>query len=399
MSESDSYQLITSSSQLDDFLEYLSGQNLITFDTEFVSEDCFEPELCLIQVGTEDRIGIIDPLAFEGWESFWEFLAEGDHISVAHAARQEYLFCRKFSGGKGPANLFDVQIASGMIGLEYPAAYSTLVNRFCKTTISKGETRTDWRKRSLSPGQLRYAAADVQYLPAIYHKLVTSLNKQDRMDWIEDEMSRQIDRFVDKNPSEKWRKVSGISSLRSRELSIVRELYQWRMEIAQDKNIPAKRVLRDDMIVEIARLKSSDPSRIKNLRGLSQRRNSESLEVIAERVGRALDLPEDKMPKPNKLKSHKVRLTQVIQFANTALGIICRKENIAPSLVGTMQDIRDLVGWRLGICPKENKPLLANGWREKIVGQTIDQLLEGKLSIQITDPKSDFPLEFSENDR
>jgi ribonuclease D len=81
------------------------------------------------------------------------------------------------------------------------------------------------------------------------------------------------------------------------------------------------------------------------------------------------------------------------QFIVTALGSICRARQLAPGLVGSVQDVRELVDYRL-LEPAYHLPVpaLARGWRAEVVGQTIDDLLSGRLAIRIEDPRSDAPL-------
>src|SRR5690606_26737123 len=132
----------------------------VGFDTEFVSEDSYRPELCLIQVAFGDRLAIIDPYRVETTDPFWEVLAEPGRIVIAHAAREEIRFCYRFSG-KPIAGLFDTQLAAGFVGMEYPASLATLVQRLVGKTLPKGETRTNWRHRPLTPDQITYALHDV----------------------------------------------------------------------------------------------------------------------------------------------------------------------------------------------------------------------------------------------
>ena len=80
------------------------------------------------------------------------------------------------------------------------------------------------------------------------------------------------------------------------------------------------------------------------------------------------------------------------QFVTTALNIVCRNANIAPSLVGTAQDVRNLAAWKLGLVKLKQPPELAAGWRAEIVGQVIEQILDGKLVIRVDDPRSEHPL-------
>jgi ribonuclease D len=146
------YENIVSQRQLTDFCNSLRDANIIGFDTEFVSEDTFRPDLCLIQVVSGNRLAVIDPKAVADVTPFWELLATGNHETVVHAGREELRFCLSATGRR-PHDLFDLQIAAGLVGIEYPAAYSTLVRKILNSTLPKGETRSNWRRRPLSQRQ------------------------------------------------------------------------------------------------------------------------------------------------------------------------------------------------------------------------------------------------------
>src|SRR5207244_2461404 len=141
----------------------IAGSGAIAFDTEFVSEDSYRPDLCLVQVAAAGKLAVIDPHAVEDLAPFWNLLAAEGHETIVHAGREEFRFCRR-AIGRRPARLFDIQLAAALIGLEYPAAYGTLISRLLGQRLGKGETRTDWRKRPLTPVQLEYALQDVIYL-------------------------------------------------------------------------------------------------------------------------------------------------------------------------------------------------------------------------------------------
>ncbi|MEX0977575.1 MAG: ribonuclease D, partial [Pirellulales bacterium] len=150
---------ITSDAQLREFCRELADAPAIAFDTEFVSEHTYRPQLCLIQVAAGDRMAVIDPQAVRDVTPFWEWVASPGHDTIVHSGREELLFCLA-AVGRPPARLFDVQIAAGLVGYEYPAGYGSLMYKLLGTRLHKGETRTDWRRRPLSSSQISYALDD-----------------------------------------------------------------------------------------------------------------------------------------------------------------------------------------------------------------------------------------------
>ena len=211
--------------------------------------------------------------------------------------------------------------------------------------------------------------------------------------WLESEMTDWQASVEHAESEERWRRVSGIASLSSRALAIVRELFRWRDEEANRRNRPAKRILRDDLLVELAKRQSADPKRISAIRGMERRELKNQYAEIAKCVDRALSLADSQCPRPQE-RSRTQQLNALGQFLTTALGSISRAAKVAPGLVGTSQDVRELVAHHLGLEQFDEPPALSLGWRAEVVGQQIEKLIKGELCLRITDPLSDHPLAF-----
>jgi ribonuclease D len=288
-----------------------------------------------------------------------------------------------------------VQIAAGLVGLEYPASYSTLSSRLLGKTISKDETRTDWRRRPLTERQLEYALMDVADLEEIRSVLYRKLSDLGRLAWLDTELAEWQRDLLGFETGERWRRLGGISSLSLRALAAVRELSNWRDAEAERRNQPVRRILRDDLLIEIAKRQTADPKRIRAVRGMERGDLQRFLPKLAECVERALALKETELPRLER-KSSRPQLNLLGQFLSTALGSICRSAQVAPSLAGTAQDVRDLIAYRLNLGGFDDGevPLLAQGWRAEVVGQVIDHLLAGDLAVRIADPLDEEPLVF-----
>ncbi|MFT5523554.1 MAG: ribonuclease D [Pirellulaceae bacterium] len=389
------YQNITSREKLDAFCDELRDAKTIAFDTEFVAEDTYRPDLCLIQVASEGKLAVIDTLAFDEHNRFWEMLVEGDHTTLVHAGREELRFCLH-AVGKGPKNLFDVQLAAGFIGTEYPASYGNLIHKLLGKTLPKGETRTNWRNRPLSPQQIEYALQDVVDLELLQTKLCRRLEEVNRLDWVATEIESWQQNVVEQENSERWQRLPGLSGMSSRSLAIARELWRWRDGEAERRNMPAKRILRDDLLTELSKRQSADIQRIRAVRGLEHSRLQRHLETIADRIQSALDLSDDECPRTFR-RGHEPQFTLLGQFLNTALASICRQQKVAPSLVGTVQDVRELVMHHLGVERRNSSPPnLMIGWRAEVVGRVLEDVMTGRLAIRVADAESDHPLTFQE---
>jgi ribonuclease D len=384
---------VTEPSELEDLCRNLESASLVAFDTEFVAEDTYRPELCLVQVSTDDCLAVIDPLTCGDMQAFWNLLLDTSRPVIVHSGREEILFHFRATSQLIP-NLFDIQVAAGFIGYDYPASYGNLVQRFTGEVLDKEETRSDWRKRPLTPRQLRYASQDVRDLPRIYRLLEEQLKQAKRLEWLHEELNQRQEDLASTEQQEQWYRLSGIHSLSGHSLAIARSLWLWRDRQAQSRDIPPRRVLRDDLLVELARRGTSDPKRISNLRGMEHRHLRAALDDIVATIEGSRKLPAPAWPKRERYGTGQPP-GMITQFLGAALAYICKTQKIAPSIVGTADDLRDFVLYRTD--PRAAQlppPSLLRGWRASIVGKHLDDLLQGKIGLALGNLNSEMPLRF-----
>ncbi|MEZ6090147.1 MAG: HRDC domain-containing protein [Pirellulaceae bacterium] len=390
------HQTITNFDDLNSFCRRLKKQPLIAFDTEFVSEDRYRPELCLLQVAAGEELAIVDPLAIGTTQPFWDLISKPGRTVVVHAGREEMRFCWRFTG-KPIAGCFDVQLAAGFVGMEYPASLGTLVKTICGKTLGKGETRTDWRRRPLTAGQIEYALQDVVDLVTLHDVIGKMVDELNRRGWLEEEVAVLQSTIAENEQNESWHRVSGSSNLPPRQMAIVRELWRWREARAKKTDQPPRRILRDDLLVELAKRGSRDAKRINSIRGMERRNLQAHYEAISEAIGIALDLDESELPvKPRGTRRAKVPMLS--QFLSTAIACVSRTHKMAPAIVGNADDVRDLLTYEMGDRSQSAKPALLQGWRGDVVGKSFRDVLDGKLAIRVANRKAEQPLEFIEVD-
>jgi ribonuclease D len=388
------YDSINTAEQLAQFCQEIASAEVLGFDTEFVSEETYRPQLCLIQVATADRLAIIDPISIEQTQPFWELMADPGRQVVAHAAREESRFCFRFTG-RPIARLFDTQLAAGFVGMEYPASLGTLVNRLVGKTLPKGETRTNWARRPLSEDQIIYALQDVTDLLGMHQKLEKSALQLGRADWLREETESFQQKVIEAETRENWRRVSGSSGLNPRQLETVRQLWLWREHRARALDRLPRRVLRDDLIVELAKRGSTSVKKIQSLRGMERRSLYDHYQDIAAAIQIALDTPDSELPR----RPHGARRAvspMLSQFLSTSIACISRQHKLAPPIVGNADDVRELLGYELDRKPSDPLPSLLKGWRGEIVGASFRKILAGELAIRVADISETQPLEFIE---
>jgi ribonuclease D len=388
------YESINTASELIEFCDSLADCNLIGFDTEFVSEDSYRPRLCLVQVATADRLAIIDPIQVGDTGPFWELLTQPGKTVIAHAAREESRFCYRFTG-KPIAGLFDTQLAAGFVGIEYPASLGNLVQRLVNKTLPKGETRTNWERRPLTQDQIVYALHDVTDLIEMYEQLSGMAKKLGRDGWLDEETGIFQQKVIDAETRENWRRVSGSSGLKPRQLETVRQIWLWREGRAKEMDRLPRRVLRDDLVVELAKRGSTDVKKIKSIRGMERRALYDHYQDIADSIQVALDTDDADLPRRPR-GSRRVVSPMLSQFLSTSIACISRQHKLAPPIVGNADDVRELLGYELDRREDDPEPSLLKGWRGEIVGKTFRKLLAGELAIRVADVKETQPLEFIE---
>ncbi len=388
------YATINNQRGLEAFCDRISAEPWIGFDTEFVSEDRYRPQLCLLQVAAGDHLAIIDPFKTQNTMPFWDLISTPGRTVLAHAAREEIRFCYRFTG-KPIAGLFDIQLAAAFIGLEYPASLGTLTQRLLGKTLAKGESRTNWRDRPLSQHQLKYAIQDVTELRAMQSTLVQRIQELGRIEWLAEETEALQRAVIHSEGQQNWRRVSGMNRLTPRQMEIVRQIWFWREARAELLDRPSKHVLRDDLVVELARRETSDVERIRSVRGMERRNLAPFYHEIAGAIRTALQTDDADLPHRTRHKS--ISFSNILsQFLSLSIGCICRQNQIAPSIVGNMDEVRQLLVHELSPTDSEELPALLRGWRSEVIGKSFRHLLAGELAIRVVDRESDEPLEFIE---
>jgi ribonuclease D len=382
--------IVSRPGELSECLEHLANAPEIGFDTEFVGEDRYRPDLCLIQLSTRERLYLVDPLSVGPLDAFWKELLDPRHTVIVHAGREEMRLC-SFHGQATPRRFFDLQIVAALVGLSYPIGYGTLLHQVLNVRLPKGETLTDWRRRPLNPEQIHYAYDDVRYLLPSWDLLKTSVEQLGRTEWATEECELFVVKaLMESIPAERWRKLPGIIHLDRKKLAIAREVYRWREERATVLNRPARFILRDDLIVEIAKRCPSREKEFSTLRGLGKA----DLAGILDAVERARSLPPAQWPEPTERDNDPPQVQTIATLLGAILSDWCSQQNLSASFTATMSDLRLLVRSHYFREPLPIESPLNRGWRRESVLPELQAFLLGKKSIRIGDLQSPTPFLF-----
>jgi ribonuclease D len=271
--------------------------------------------------------------------------------------------------------------------------HGALVNQVLGIQLAKGETLTEWRDRPLTKAQVRYAFDDVRFLLPLWQRLSARLEKLGRHDWAEEEFHRLA---VSVTPAEglpeKWRKLRGLGALDRRRLAVVRELHSWREEMAAATNRPARTIVRDDLLVEIARRNPAKERDLQAVRGLARRH----LEAIVQVVARATALPSDQWPVVADREQDPPQVALVSSVLLAVLGDFAVRHHLAPNLIASTQDVKALVRARLQHEGLPTGSLLVQGWRRAHVLPELLAVLEGRRRLRIADVTAEAPFAYDD---
>ena len=385
-------EVLTTDKELADLIDEIRADRFVTFDTEFVSESFYRPKLCLLQFGTLSRCVAVDPFTLGSLTPVWDILTEPSIVKLVHGGREEIRFCLRAAGRV--ANVIDIQVAQGFLGRSFPMAYKAIAAKTIGVQISTHETRTDWSRRPLSSAQIRYALEDVEHLLPIAMHQAERLSQLGRTAWAEEEFERLVETVATEPGRDTFLRVSGVHRLRGVELAIADALHEYRRDEAERLNKPVKHVLRDDLLVDIARRQPKSRSDLFHTRGVSRKLNNESAERVVELVADAKGRPKSewpRLPRPPKAGPGDETLVKLLGLA---LSDRCAKLDIAMSLVGSQSDIADVVRHHAGNASDDGTPKLLQGWRREVCGSMLADLLEGRVGIRVRDARKADPLLF-----
>ncbi|MEC9412555.1 MAG: ribonuclease D [Pseudomonadota bacterium] len=367
-------QFVNTEAGLNTLCQQLADSEWLAVDTEFHREKTYFPQLCLIQVASNDVIACVDPLAISDLSPLMALFYSENITIVFHAARQdlELFFLMK---NALPPKVFDTQLAATVLGYGDQIGYGNLVKQCLGVELDKGQARTDWRQRPLSEAQVDYAADDVRYLRQLYLQLVDELNRTGRVKWLSDDFAALTAKETyQEDPQQSWLRVKGAGRLKSQQLVILQELGAWREKRAIEVDLPRRWILKDDVMLDLARFSPTTVDAMKKIRGLEPRDIDRYGKILINVITAAKEIPKEQWPvlkRPTALSNQQEALIDALM---ALLRKSCDEQSITPSAVATRKDIESLV--------RGQDCALLHGWRYKIIGQTLQAFMHGKISIQ-----------------
>ncbi len=368
--------LITKTDELAEVCARLARHPFVTVDTEFLRETTYFPILCVAQMASADEAVVIDALADIDLQPFYDLMANESVLKVFHACRQdiEIVWHR---GGLIPHPIFDTQVAAMVLGYGDSISYDQLVQRITGDVIDKSNRFTDWTRRPLTEAQVRYAISDVTHLRDIYLKLSGDLKKRGRAEWVAREMEVLTSPATYRlEPEKSWERLK-TRVRRPKELAVLIELAAWREREAQVRDVPRGRIIKDEVIGEIAIQAPTTPEKLGHLRSVPKgfERSKWGCDIIAAverglaRDPKSLPRIERNAPTPNGAAT--------VELLKVLLRMTSEQNGVAAKVIATVDDLDRIAG------DDEADVAALKGWRRELFGEKALALKHGRLALAV----------------
>jgi len=367
-------ELIESSSKMDELLEQLNNETLIAVDTEFFRETTYYPQLALVQIATASIVACIDPLAFDAKAALKKLLLDNSITKIFHSCSQdlEVLF---YYLGEAPGAIYDTQIANALLTEHHQIGYASLVENELGTLLDKSQTRTNWLQRPLTEKQIQYAGDDVLYLYQLQHVLDKKLQQLGRKTWFDEDSAKLVgdENTYQVATDNLWKRVKGATRLNRNKLAIAQSIAIWREQLAQKKDRTRRKILADDIIVDLAFAAPENVQTIDQIIGNRYNFNQQEKQQLLEAITGAVQTPTEQCP-DNRFNvldgEQKTTLKNLQQSVNNK----AEELGISAAILSSRKELEKLILLHAQADTSQISELnIMQGWRLGCIGQ---QLLE-----------------------
>ncbi len=366
---------IAKQKDFDQLVDELVDAGAYALDTEFHRERTYVPRLALVQVATKNRIALVDPLAVDvaGMKRAFETSA----TCTMHAGSQDLEILETVCG-EVPQRIFDTQIAALFSGYR-ATSLAKLVDDLLEVQLDKSAQLTDWTRRPLPEAEQRYAASDVAHLLDLRDVLIARLEEEDRLSWAEEEFERLRQRDRSRpDPETLWWKLRGKSKLRGKARGVAQELASWREQVAERENRPPRTILSDMALLSLAHRPARDIRDLRGVRNFDPKRFKHTDDLL-NAIGRGLELPAHQLRLPPRKPENLPQVDGVITLCLAWLSQRAREERIDMSVLGTRDDVTELV--------LRQRSRLTKGWRQTLVGHELESIIDGRAALCVNGTK------------
>jgi ribonuclease D len=369
--------LITTTDDLAAVCSRMAKHPFVTIDTEFLRETTYYPLLCVAQMASSEEAVVIDALATGiDLAPFFSLMGNERVVKVFHAARQDIEIVWNMAKTI-PHPIVDTQVAAMVLGYGDSISYDQLVQRITGDALDKSHRFTDWTRRPLSDAQVAYALSDVTHLRDVYLKLASDLEKRERSNWVEAEMDVLTSPETYRaDPERAWERLK--SRVRKpKELAVLIEIAAWREREAQNRDVPRGRVIKDEVIGDIAVQAPTTIERLGQLRSLPKGfERSRWGEQIIEAVKRGLERDHKTLPRLERFRPAP-NGAATVELLKVLLRMTAERHAVAAKVIATVDDLD-----RIAADDEADVPAM-KGWRRELFGEKALALKHGRLALAV----------------
>jgi ribonuclease D len=369
--------LVSTTEELAAVCSRMARHPFVTVDTEFLRETTYYPLLCVAQMASPDEAVVIDALATGiDLAPFFALMENEGVTKVFHAARQDIEIIWNMAETI-PHPIVDTQVAAMVLGYGDSISYDQLVQRITGDTLDKSHRFTDWTRRPLSDAQVTYALSDVTHLRDVFLALAADLEKRGRSSWVEAEMDVLTSPETYRaDPERAWERLK--SRVRKpKELAVLIEVAAWREREAQTRDVPRGRVIKDEVIGDIAVQAPTTIERLGHLRSLPKGfERSRWGDQIIEAVKRGLDRDQKTLPRLERFRPAP-NGAATVELLKVLLRMTAERHGVAAKVIATVDDLD-----RIAADDEADIPAL-KGWRRELFGEKALALKHGRLALAV----------------
>ncbi|NNL96288.1 MAG: ribonuclease D [Xanthomonadales bacterium] len=334
-------------------------------DTEFVRERTYYAQLGLVQVSDGQTVWLIDPLVRGSHAPIKDLLENEDIVKIFHSPSED-LDVLMNTVGAMPTPMLDTQLACALLGQPLQLAYHAMVRWLFELDMDNDQTRSNWVSRPLKPAQLHYAALDVCLLPLIWEILQQRLKELNRHSWLIEDCNAAVYNAGDQESTlSNWLRIRGVGRLDGESLAILERLYNWREEQARARDLPRGFIIKDPVLLGIARLKPGDIGSLREVEGLhpgAVRRYGEDLLALIRSVrdsGKSLPIIQQLN------RSERSCLAQM----KSLVGDKARDLGVEPAVLASRRELEAIMRQDSNHWPPKFR-----GWRSELIGKPLENL-------------------------
>jgi len=364
---------INTPEQLTELCARIKQEPWLALDTEFLREKTYYPVFCLLQIATPEWVACIDPIALPKLDELFDVIYSPSIVKVFHSCRQDLEIFYQLTG-KLPEPVFDTQVAAPLLGFHDNPGYAMLVSSLLNINLNKAHTRADWSKRPLTEAQIQYAADDVIYLCRIYKIITQKLAELGRTDWLVHDFAELANpALYEVSPEKAWLKIKGKNKLTGRQLSIVQALAEWRERTAQAEDRPKSWLLRDELLLDLAKLQPETIGELANVRGINERAVNRYGKELCQLISAAKQRPPAPLHEKDRSAKKSQQQEAILDILTALVRIRAEENSLNPTILASRKDLEVLLFNDDDECP------LLHGWRYSMAGRELVGLINGEL--------------------